>query len=61
MEEVIMEVEIFRLDRTTKLKHAINDWIVENANVEIIDIKYSSYWHEGNRKPFYSAMIIYKK
>lgn len=56
-----MKVEIIEKDYPYDLEKEINNWLKENKNFEIIDIKYSG---RGYSVPYgtshISAMIIYK-
>lgn len=57
-----IEVDIIECDYEFELKRKINEWLKDNGNRELIDIKYSG---RGYSVPYgsshVSAMIIYKK
>ena len=55
-----MKVKIIARSRYDYLQLVVNEWLHENRDLEIIDIKYAA----GNQYPSdpeYSAMIIYKE
>lgn len=53
--KIIEEFKVFDLQRE------VNDWLKENSNFELIDIKYSGTGcYSAYGVNHYSAMIIYK-
>ncbi|WBW98577.1 sporulation protein Cse60 [Oceanirhabdus sp. W0125-5] len=55
-----MKVKIIARGRYDHLQSVVNEWLHENRNLEIIDIKYSAGNQYAN-DPEYSAMIIYNE
>ena len=55
-----MKVKVIARGRYDYLELVVNEWIKENKDVEIVDIKYAA----GNQYPSdpeYSVMIIYEE
>ncbi len=55
-----MKVKIIARGRYDYLQSVVNEWLQENGDLEIIDIKYAA----GNQYPSdpeYSVMIIYSE
>lgn len=38
----------------------VNNWLDGHSNLNIVDIKYSTAFHEGYGKMLYSAIVIYE-
>jgi len=62
-----MQVEILESYDPAKLQNHINDWINDFAYddniiplLEIVDIKYVSFYNPAEKEINYSAMILYK-
>lgn len=53
-----MQVKGFAKNTIEKLEKAINEWLNEHTDVEIIDIKYD---YDRGMTNVFSALIIYKK
>lgn len=53
-----MRVHFIKKEHFYEIEDAVNTWIQEHAEVEIVDIKYSTVpWYSS---PEYSVMIIYR-
>ena len=53
-----MRVHFIKEEKFYKIEDVVNTWLREHAEVEIVDIKYSTVsWYAS---PEYSVMIIYR-
>jgi hypothetical protein len=53
-----MRVHFIKKEHFYEIEDAVNTWIQEHTEVEIVDIKYSAVpWYSS---PEYSVMIIYR-
>ena len=57
-----LRVECFGCKDDCSLEAAVNKWLTENSDVEVIDIKFSvsSCVDDRNIYEVYSALILYK-